>query len=195
MRVRPVAESTPDAGEAAAPIRSHRSERAAGLARAVLWMFVGALALQLGAGLYEHLAIVPRWCVVRGDEIGDAILRSGQMQAARSVWMWLSPLTIALALLNVFAAARAKGRARGWWLGAAALELLVSALTWTYFAPELVSLTHGTLTPVDTESRALAWASLNGGRIALEAFAFLLALAAFSRYGSPTITEPEPPSS
>jgi hypothetical protein len=71
---------------------------------------------------------------------------------------------------------------------------LLSALTYAYFVPELYALSNGVVAPADVEGRALAWASLNGGRIALEGFAFLLALAAFSRYGSVRIYETERPS-
>ena len=49
----------------------------------------------------------------------------------------------ALALVNAYAAWRAKGRARGWWFGAALLELLVSAMTYGYFVPELYALSPG----------------------------------------------------
>jgi len=192
--MRPPEESTPDPGEAAAPVLSRRDERAAAISRGLLWAFVAVIALKLGGGLYEHTAIVPRWCVAPGPLVADQIIHSGQVHAAFGFWSFVSPLALALAFANAFAAWRAKGRARGWWFGAALLELLVSALTYAYFVPELYALSNGAVTPADVESRALAWASLNGGRIALEAFAFLLALSAFSRFGTARIYDKEPPS-
>jgi hypothetical protein len=194
MRVRPPDESTPDAGEAAAPANVRRRERAAGLARGLLWAFVAALALQLGGGLYEHTAIVSRWCFAPGPIVSDALASSGQVHAALHFWPFVSPLAVALALANGVAAFRARGRARGWWFGAALLEVFVAALTYAYFVPELDALQRGAVLPAEVESRALAWASLNGARLALEACAFVFALAAFSRYGSVAIVETEPPS-
>ncbi|HET6583588.1 MAG TPA: hypothetical protein VFG69_09070 [Nannocystaceae bacterium] len=182
--MRPVEESTPDPGEAAAPPPTRRSERAHAIARGLLWALVVGIGVQLGAGLYEHAAIVSRWATMPGPILVDMLVDSGQVHAARTFWPYVSPIVVALALANATAAWSARGRARGWWFGAALLELLVSAMTYAYFVPELRAFVLDTVPATDVESRALAWASLNGARLVLEAFAWVLALAAFARYGA-----------
>jgi len=191
--MRPAEESTPDVGEAGAPTML-REERATAVARGLLWAFVAAIALQLGGGLYEHAAMVPRWSTASAVNVSYAIANSGQLHAAIAFWPYVSPIVVALAFANAFVAWRSQGLARGWWFGAALCELLVSAVTYAYFVPELRALMTDIVRGEDIESRALAWASLNGARLVLEAFAFTLALAAFARYGSRRVRDPEPPS-
>jgi hypothetical protein len=192
--MRPPEESTPDPGEASAPPPVTRSERASAISRGLLWALVAGIGLQLGGGLYEHAAIVSRWATAPGPLVTDMLTSSGQLHAASYFWSFVSPLVIALALANATAAWYARGRSRGWWFGAALLELLVSALTYTYFVPVLAMLANDVVPLADVESRALAWASLNGARIVLEAFAWVLALAAFARYGAARPDRPESPS-
>src|SRR5688500_2333167 len=102
----------------------------------LLWLFVINLGIAFGAGLYEHRIVVPNW--ISSDDHGshwnaEAVRRDN---TGLRFWAYVTtgPLTL-LTLANLFAAWRALGAVRGWWLAAGALVLADRILTFSYFIP------------------------------------------------------------
>ena len=88
------------------------------------------------------------------------------------------PLTL-LTLANLFAAWRASGAVRGWWLAAALAALADRAVTFSYFIPTMVGL-MGAPDSAESVAAASRWANLNYVRHAMVLGAWLAALKAFS---------------
>jgi hypothetical protein len=143
----------------------------------VLWLFVVNLGIAFGAGLYEDRIVVPRW-ISSSTESGT----HWNAEAARldntglRFWAFIStgPLTL-LTLLNLLAAWRATGAARGWWLAAALVALAERLFTFTYFIPTMVGLMGAADSP---ESAAIAtrWSQCNHLRHAITLSAWLASL-------------------
>jgi hypothetical protein len=148
---------------------------------ALLWLFVLALGIAFGAGLYEHRIVVPQWLAPSPDGMlhwhPDA---AQQDDTGRRFWVFITtgPLTL-LTLASLAAAWRSTGRTRRWWLAAALLSLLDRTFTFTYFIPAMAGLMD---TPDSTESVAAAvrWSTLNYLRHAIVLAAWICALKAFA---------------
>jgi hypothetical protein len=154
------------------------------ISRILLWLFVINLGIALGAGLYEHRVVVPRWIDWAGSP--DGPVRYWNAGAARrdntGIRFWVFVTTVPLTLLtlaNLIAAWRAPGAVRRWWLGAAAAALVDRVITFTYFIPTMVRLMHAPSTPASVAA-ATRWAQLNYVRHAIVLAALLAALRAFS---------------
>ncbi|HEY8489741.1 MAG TPA: hypothetical protein VIO14_01995, partial [Dehalococcoidia bacterium] len=99
--------------------------------KGLLWLFIINLGVALGAGLYEHRIVLPRWITTSegsGRHWDAAAAR--QDDTGRRFWAFVTtgPLTL-LTAANLAAAWRARGPARAWWLGAAGAALVDRALT------------------------------------------------------------------
>ena len=97
----------------------------------VLWLFVINLGIAFGAGVHEHRIVVSRW--LSSSPAAGAHWRAEaarQDDTGRRFWAFVStlPLTL-LTLANLFAAWRAAGTVRGWWLAAALAALAERAFT------------------------------------------------------------------
>ena len=88
------------------------------------------------------------------------------------------PLTL-LTLANLFAAWKASGTARGWWLAAALVVLVDRILTFSYFIPTMVGLMSAADSPASI-AMATRWARMNYLRHALVFGGWLAALKALS---------------
>jgi hypothetical protein len=147
----------------------------------VLWLFVINLGVTFGAGIYEHRIVVSRWVTLPGNTAGswnaDAAL---QDDTGRRFWALVStvPLTL-LTLLSLYAAWRADGTLRLWWLAAALLAFVERVFTFSYFIPTMVGLLGA---PDSPESVAMAsrWWALNYLRHGIVLAAWLSALKAFA---------------
>lgn len=149
----------------------------------LLWLFVINLGIAFGAGLYEHRIVAPGWLSHDGSSShwnADAARRD---DTGLRFWAYATtgPLTL-LTLANLFAAWKAPGAARGWWLAAALAVLADRILTFTYFIPTMVGLMSAADSPASVAS-ATRWMSLNYLRHALVFGGWLAALKAFSLRG------------
>ena len=93
--------------------------------------------------------------------------------------MTTGPLTL-LTLVNLFAAWRASGSVRGWWLAASFIVLAERLFTFAYFIPTMVRLTGAADSP-ESVAAAMRWSSLNYFRHLLVFSGWLSALKALSR--------------
>jgi hypothetical protein len=93
---------------------------------------------------------------------------------------WLLPLTL-LTVANLFAAWRASGAIRGWWLAAGVTALADRVGTFSYFIPTMVGLMRATDSP-EAVGIATRWGNLNYLRHAFVLAAWLAALRTFALF-------------
>jgi len=152
----------------------------------LLWLFVINLGIAFGAGLYEHRIVVSRW-ISSSPETGAHWNAEAVRQDDTGLRFWAfvttGPLTL-LTLANLFAAWRASGSVRGWWLAAALAALADRAFTFSYFIPTMVGLMGATDSPASVAA-ATRWSNLNYLRHAIVLAAWLASLRAFSLFRSP----------
>jgi hypothetical protein len=149
----------------------------------ILWLFVINLGIAFGAGLYEHRIVVPNWL-----ESSEESRASWNAEAARRddtgrrFWVFVTtvPLTL-LTFANLFAAWRAPGEVRGWWLAAAFAALADRAFTFSYFIPTMIGLLGATDSP-ESVATATRWGHLNYVRHALVLFAWLASMRTFALF-------------
>lgn len=151
-------------------------------AATLLWLFVINLGIAFGAGVYEHRVVVPRWISSSPEGAhwnGDAVR---QDDTGRRFWAFVTtgPLTL-LALANLFAARRAAGAVRAWWLAAALAALADRAFTFSYFIPAMVGLMDAADSP-QSVAAAIRWSALNDLRHAIVLTAWLASLKAFALF-------------
>ena len=149
--------------------------------RTLLWLFVINLGIAFGAGLYEHRIVVPDWLGPAADGVmhwnGDAARRD---DTGMRFWAFVTtiPLTL-LTLANLFAAWRAYGEVRPWWMAAAIAALADRILTFAYFIPTMVGLMAMADSP-EAVATATQWATLNYLRHALVLAAWLAGMKALT---------------
>jgi hypothetical protein len=156
--------------------------------RALLWLFVIAAGIELGAGLYEARVIVPGWA----GAPPDSVMQWRQLHhdypqivadAGTRFWIVSTPLLGLLAIANFIAAFFARGSSRRWWLLSSGLTILVIATTFIYFVPTLTSILAG---PANVAAATVhRWTSFNWVRAGVVFIAWLCGLRAL------TITERE----
>ena len=149
----------------------------------ILWLFVINLGVTFGAGIYEHRIVVPRWLKATGDAAaGWNADAARQDDTGRRFWAFVStmPLTL-LTLMSLYAAWRADGPVRMWWLTAAVIALADRMFTFSYFIPTMVRLMAA---PDSSESIAIAsrWWNFNYLRHAIVLAAWLAALKTFAAF-------------
>jgi hypothetical protein len=147
----------------------------------VLWLFVMNLGIAFGAGLYEHRIVVSRWISSSGESgvhWNAEVVR--QDDTGRRFWAFVTtvPLTL-LTLASLFAAWRASGAIRGWWLAAGVTALADRVFTFSYFIPTMVGLMGATDSP-EAVGIATRWGNLNYLRHAIVLAAWLAALRTFA---------------
>jgi hypothetical protein len=148
----------------------------------VLWLFVINLGIAFGAGLYEHRIVVSRW-VSSGESGARWNAEAARIDdTGRRFWAFAStiPLTL-LTLANLFAAWRASGAVRGWWLAAALAAFADRAFTFSYFIPTMVGLMSAPDSP-ESAAAATRWSNLNYLRHAIVLAAWLASLRTFALF-------------
>jgi hypothetical protein len=91
------------------------------------------------------------------------------------------PADVLLTLVNLWAAWRADGAARGWWLAAAFAALADRAVTFSYFISAMVGLMRAADSS-ESVAAATRWWTLNYLRHAIVLAAWLAALKAFALF-------------
>ncbi|WXH31933.1 hypothetical protein WA016_05913 [Myxococcus stipitatus] len=147
-------------------------------AEIILWLLVLNLGISLGAGLYEHRIVLPRWLDAPGSHWFAEAAR--QDNVGLRFWAFVStgPLTL-LTLASFALALQTTGPLRVWWLVAASLVLADRLLTFSYFIPTMMRLMQA---PDSSEavSSAMLWSRMNYLRHLLVAAAWLCSLQALT---------------
>ena len=146
----------------------------------MLGLFVLNLGVALGAGLYEHRIVMPRWLEASTPDPRWRAEAARRDDVGRRFWVWATtlPLTL-LAVANLIVAWQATGAARTWWLAAGIAALGERLLTFGYFIPVMIRLLGAPDSPA-TAATATRWASANHLRHVLVLAACLAALQAFA---------------
>lgn len=153
------------------------------LTHLALWLLVIALGIQTGAGLFESRVLVPLWANSPPASVLAYNETTIKADSGRRFWIFLTPFTGVISLLNGIAAWLATGPQRTWWLISSATAVFVVAITFAYFVPVLLRLPKASSIQPDVLTRMVRlWVRLNWLRFALLLTAWLAALKAFS-YG------------
>ncbi len=152
------------------------------MARITLWLFVIALGLDLGAGIYEARIVVPLWSGGIPETLsgGNPYARVA-INAGMRFWAYMTPAVAVLAAAALLFGLRTPDPQRAWRTFAAIAELCVVAMTLLYFRPTLVRLFMGGaagLSPAALHSTVHRWVALSGVRIAVSIVAWCAALRA-----------------
>lgn len=150
-------------------------------AAVVLWLFVINLGVAFGAGIYEHRIVVSRWITLHDDGSGSwSSDAARQDDTGRRFWAVAStvPLTL-ITLLSLYAAWRADGTLRRWWLAAALAAFVERVFTFSYFIPTMVGLMAAQDLP-ESVATASQWWTLNYVRHGIVLAAWLSALKTFA---------------
>lgn len=154
------------------------------MARITLWLFVIALGLELGAGIYESRIVVPLWASGIPDTLaeGNPFARVA-IDAGMRFWKYMTSLVALLALATLLTGFGTAAAERAWRSVAAVAELCVVASTLLYFRPTLVRLFmgHGAgLSDAGLASTVRRWVLLGRARIVVTFGAWCAALAALA---------------
>lgn len=143
-----------------------------------LWALVIALGVQTGAGIFETRVLVPLWSDDPPASVAAYFAQPLRPDSGRRLWIFLSPVTTVIAVVNLILAFMSTGPRRGWWIAGAAGGVVVLIATFAYFVPVLLSL------PRDgARAKVRTWVYLNYVRAAVLIAAWIASLHAFS-YGA-----------
>ena len=158
------------------------------IAQLFLWLFVIALGIEIGAGLYETLVVMPLWDIAPPDSVRayyqlNAANPQFALDAGHKFWMFSTPLVGLTALATLLSGLRTHPLHRKWRIAGTILALVVVASTFAWFVPNIIRL-YGkdVMTMSDGELTSLTnwWVRLNWVRVVLYSAGWLCALRAFS---------------
>jgi hypothetical protein len=141
------------------------------MSRLALCLFVIALGLDIGAGLYESRVVVPLWSggvpgtLAAGDPYGRVAIAAGM-----GFWAFLTPAVGLLAVVSLGFGLGAPQPRLTWQVAASAIELCAFTMTMVYFKPTLMRLFlgHGTgLSDAAITATVRRWISWNWVRVGL----------------------------
>ncbi len=108
------------------------------LGKGLLRLLVVLLGIEIGAGLYEALVLVPLWAGGLPDSLVAYNTQALKPTPGRHFWIVSTPLVGLLGLANLVAAWRSRAPKRAWWLAGAAGVVAIVAITFLYFVPTLM---------------------------------------------------------
>lgn len=154
------------------------------VARTALWLFVVALGLDLGAGIYEARVVVPLWAegvpqtLASGNPYGRVAVNAGI-----HFWAYMTSAVAVLAVVALVFGVLAPVPRRTWQVFSAVAELAAVAMTLLYFRPTLVRLFLGHSAGLSTAAIAttvVRWVMWGRVRIIVSFFAWCAALRALT---------------
>ena len=154
------------------------------MARIALWLFVIALGLDLGAGIYEGRIVVPLWANGVPETLaeGNPFARVA-IDAGMRFWAYMTSAVAILAVLALLSGLTASAGQRAWQTFATLFELVSVAMTLLYFRPTLVRLFMGHGAGLSTDAVAAIvrrWVLWSRVRIAISLIAWCAALYALT---------------
>jgi hypothetical protein len=147
----------------------------------IIFLILMILFIQFGmsGGLYEFLVIYPRWKKsATATELAQNLTLSGQTNANRRYWPFISPVQSLLSIVNIVLAMRYTGNAHTTWLIAALIIFINRVITFSYFVPTMISkFKHPEeMDPVRLRRSVHLWTSLSPLRILVEFLAWVIAI-------------------
>ncbi len=158
------------------------------IAQIFLWLFVIALGIEIGAGLYETLVVMPLWTLAPPDSVNayyqhNAANPQFALNAGGRFWMFFTPLVGLLAIATLLSGLRTRPEHRKWRIAGTVLTLIVVMFTFVWFVPNIIQLTgEGVMAMSSDEVTSLTnwWVRLNWVRAVLYLAGWLTALRALS---------------
>ena len=158
------------------------------IAQIFLWLFVIALGIELGAGLYETLVVMPLWAAAPPDSViayyqHNAANPQFALNAGGRFWMLATPLVGLLAIATLLSGLRTPFEHRKWRIIGTVLALIVVVFTFIWFVPNIIRLTGESvmqMNPDEVSSLTNWWVRLNWVRAVLYSAGWLAALRALS---------------
>jgi Domain of unknown function (DUF1772) len=146
----------------------------------ILWIFAAVLSVEVGAGLYETLVIIPMWMggapesVVKYYELYAANPQFA-LRAGPKFWMFLTPSVGIFALATLLSSFKTSPHHRKWRLIASGLSVFIVTATFAWFVPNVLRLTNDvpTMSATDIAHTAKWWVNLNYIRCVLAVAAML----------------------
>jgi len=153
-----------------------------------LWLFVIALGIEIGAGLYETLVVLPLWTSAPPDSVTayhqhNAANPQFTLNAGGRFWMFATPLVGLLALATLLSGLRTVSQHRQWRIAGTILALVVVLATFTWFVPNIIRLNSKDVLAMSADEvtrLTKAWVTLNWVRVILYVSGWLCALRALS---------------
>jgi|SRR5215213_4721180 len=157
-------------------------------AQTFLWLFVIALGVTIGGGLYETFVVMPLWSSAPPDSViayyrHNAANPQFTLNQGGRFWIFITPLTGLLSVAALFSGLKTRPEHRKWRIAGTVLALIVVVFTFAWFVPNIIKLTGESVMRMsadDLTSLTNWWVRLNWGRALLFSAAWLAALRALS---------------
>ena len=140
-----------------------------------LWLFVIALGITLGGGLYETLVVMLLWSAAPPDSVTayyqhNAANPQFALNQGGRFWIFIMPLTGLLAIAALLSGLRTRSEHRTWRIAGTVLTLTIIVFTFIWFIPNIIQLTGKgviTMSADDVTSLTNWWVRLNWVRAVL----------------------------
>ena len=158
------------------------------MAQIFLWLFVVALGIEIGAGLYETFVVLPLWTSAPPDSVTafhqhNVANPQFTLNPGGRFWMFATPLVGLLALATLLSGLRTRPQHRRWRIAGTVLALVVVAATFAWFVPNIIRLQGKdvmAMSAAEVTSLTKRWVGLNWVRVVLYVAGWLSALRALS---------------
>lgn len=157
------------------------------ISKLILWLFVITLGVEIGAGLYETILVVPLWASGAPESVVGYYQQNVAnpqfaLNAGPRLWMFLTPSVGLLAVATLLTGFKTVPQHRTWRLAGSLLAIFVVAVTFAWFVPNIMRLTYDVpnMTAADMAITAKWWVNLNWVRVVLYMTAWICTLRAFS---------------
>lgn len=153
-----------------------------------LWLFVVAVGIELGAGLYETFVIVPLWAGSPPDSVFEFVRHNAAnpqlaINAGGRFWIFATPTVGLLSIATLLTSFRTNPVHRKWRVAGAGLVLFIVALTFAWFVPNIIFLQSKdvlTQNPAEIARLTNLWVALNWMRAVIYITGWLFALRALT---------------
>ncbi|MFT3745229.1 MAG: hypothetical protein QM785_13160 [Pyrinomonadaceae bacterium] len=164
------------------------------LSRFFLFLFVVVVGLEIGAGLYETLVVLPMWALNAPDSV-VAFYQHNQanpdfaINAGGRFWIFLTPLVGLVAIITLLTGLKTTGSHRKWRTAGTVIAIVVVTVTFAWFVPNLLRLLYHVpeMTSADIATTANRWYVANWGRVVVGMTAWLCGLRALSISEKPAL--------
>ena len=158
------------------------------IAQIFLWLFVIVLGLEIGAGLYEALVVMPLWSQAPPDSVIAYFQHNVSnpqfaLNPGGRFWMIFTPLAGLIAIAVLLSGLKTRPEHRKWRVAAAILALIVVVFTFAWFVPKLMILLGeggAGLNAEELTSLTNWWVRLNWARVVFYSAGWLAGLRAMT---------------
>ena len=157
------------------------------ISKITLWVFVVLLGIEIGAGLYEAIVVIPMWMGGAPDSVTkyfDLYAANPQfaLRAGEKFWMFFTPSVGLLAIATFLTSFKTSEQHRKWRLMGSGLSIIIVAATFAWFVPNILRLTFdvANMSADAIATTAKWWVNLNYVRCVLAVTAWLCTLRALS---------------